>query len=234
MRSLWMVLAAAVAVAACGGNAGSVTEFDESPSSIQVEIARGNVTIIGNAAVGGASIEADLRDGDPAPSYDLAAGVLTVSDECGTDEGCRADYTVSIAGDADVMVATADGNVALTDLAGAVTLDVTRGDVTLNTVSGDMQVVIEEGSVLGTRLVADAATFESQRGDLDVTFDEPVMTLVVATDRGDITVQLPEAAYAFDATAPNGSVDLALEDDPAATNVVTLDAGNGSITVYRR
>ncbi len=234
MRSLWMVLAAAVAVAACGGDAGSVTELEESPSSIQVEIARGNVTIIGNADVAGTSIEADIRDGDPAPSYDLAAGALTVLDECGADEGCRADYIVSIAGDADVMVTTAEGNVSLTDLTGGVTLDVTRGDVTLTSITGDMQVVIETGNVLGTRLVADTATFESQKGDLDVTFDDPVMTLTVASDDGDITVQLPDVPYAFDATAPNGSVDVALQDDPASANRITLDAGNGSITVYRR
>jgi hypothetical protein len=229
-----MVLAAAVACAACGGDAGSATEFEESPSSIQVDVARGNITIIGNAAVAGTSIEAEIRDGDPTPTYDLADGALMISDECGTDEGCRADYRVSIAGDADVTVATADGNVALTDLAGGVSLDITQGDVTLSSVSGDMQVVIEEGNVLGTRLIADSATFETQRGDLDVTFDDPVTTLVVASDDGDITVQLPDAAYTFETTAPNGAVDLALDNDPAATNQVTLDAGNGNITVYRR
>jgi DUF4097 and DUF4098 domain-containing protein YvlB len=234
MRSLWMALAAAVALTACGGDAGSITELDDSPSSIEVEIASGNVTIVGNASVGGTSIEATIRDGEPDPSYELAGGVLTISDRCDAATACRVDYVVSIAGDADVTVSTRSGNVALTDLTGAMTIDATDGDVTLATVSGDLDVAVGTGSVLGTRLESVTATFEAQQGNVDVTFDEPVTTLVVATADGDITVQLPDAPYAFETSAPNGTVDILIEVDATAANAVTLDARNGDITVYKR
>lgn len=234
MRSLWMVLTVAVAMAACGGGAESVTEFEDSPSGVEIEIARGNVSIVGNASVDGASVDAAIQDGDPSPSYELESGVLAISDACDGDTGCRADYVVSIAGDADVTVTTADGNVALTDLTGTVTVDVADGDVTLASLTGDMRVALGTGGVLGTRLVSDAATFETQEGDVDVTFDEPVTRLVVVSEDGDITVQLPEAPYAFDVSAPNGAIDLVLDDDATAANTVTLEAGNGDITVYRR
>jgi hypothetical protein len=234
MRSMWMVLVVAVAVAACGGGTGSITEFEESPTSIDLDVAAGNLTIVGNASIGGASIQADIREGDPEPAYDLVGGVLTVSDNCTPDTDCRVDYIVSIAGDADVTVLTASGNVAVTELAGAVTVDAMDGNVSLTAITGDIQVAIGTGGVLGTRLESALASFETGRGDLDVTFDEPVATLVVASEDGDVTVQLPDAAYTFDTSAPNGSVDNLLDNDPAASNTISLSSANGNITVYRR
>ena len=67
-----------------------------------------------------------------------------------------------------------------------------------------------------------------------LTFDLPVTTLVVATSDGDVTVQLPDGPYAFDLSAPDGSVDNRLDDDPAAPNTIALTTDRGSVTVYRR
>lgn len=234
MRSMRMVLVVGVAVAACGGGAGSITEFEESPTTIDLDVAAGNVTIVGNASIPGTSIQADIQEGDPEPAYDLAGGVLTISDSCTPDIDCRVDYIVSVAGDADVTVLTASGNVTVTELSGVVTVDAMDGNVSLTAITGDIQVVIGTGGVLGTRLEAAFASFETGKGDLDVTFDEPVATLVLASEDGDVTVQLPDAAYVFDASAPNGSVENLLDNDPAAANTISLSSANGNITVYRR
>lgn len=231
MRIPLFTAAFAVLVAACGGgDAGSVTEFDDIPERIEVDIAAGNVAVTGNANVSGVSVEAEI-DGDATPSFELADGVLTVGDDCTSD--CRIDYSIFTEGEATVVIATDDGNVTINNLNGAVTVDAPAGAVTLGSVSGDLQVIVGEGSVLGTRLEATTATIEATDGDIDVTFDEVVMTLVIATDRGDVTVQLPDGAYAFD-TTPQDRSELRIDDTPEAANTVVLSTGDGEIIVYRR
>jgi len=234
MRGLWVAVVSAAALAACSGGGETITAFDDTPTRIEVEIASGNVSIVGNAGVAGAEIAADITEGDAAPSFDLTAGVLTVTDACDTDAGCGANYNIAVAGDADVAVTVTNGNVTVANLDGATTLDVTDGNVALASITGDVQVRIDGGDLLATRLTATTATFESAAGDLDVTFDEPVTTLVATTEKGSITVQLPDGAYAFETNAPDGTVDLTIDNDAAAANTVTLTATAGDITVYRR
>lgn len=231
MRFTLFTAALAVLVAACGGgDAGSITEFDDVPQRIQVDIAAGDVTVTGNANVSGVSVEAEI-DGDATPTLELADGVLTVNDDCTSE--CRIDYSILTEGEATVVVATDDGNVTVNQLTGAVNVDAPNGAVTLASVAGDIQVVVGDGTVLGTRLESATATFEASDGDIDVTFDEVVTTLIVATDRGDITVQLPDAAYAFD-TTPEDRSELLIDNNPEAANSVVLSTGDGEIVVYRR
>ena len=226
-----VVIAAALLVAACGGDGGgNVTEFDDAPSQVVVEIVAGDVTITGNANVAGASVETEV-DGDVTPELELTDGVLTIGDDCTTD--CRVDYSILVAEGTSVVVRTDEGNVTVNDLSGAITVDASEGAVTLATVTGDIEVVVGDGSVLGTRLEADVATFDVTEGDVDVTFDEIVNTLVVATGNGDVTVQLPDGEYAFE-TDPEDRTELLLEATDGAGNIVTLATGDGDIVVYRR
>lgn len=231
MRFTLFIAALSALVAACGGgDAGSITEFDDVPQRIEVDIAAGNVTVTGNANISGVSIDTEI-DGDATPSFELANGVLTVNDDCTSD--CRIDYSILTEGEATVVIATDDGNVSVNQLTGAVTVDATNGAVSLASVVGDLQIIVGEGSVLGTRLESTTATFEAIEGNIDVTFDEVVTTLVIATDRGDVTVQLPDAAYAFD-TTPEDQSELRIDNTPDAANTVVLSTGDGEVVVYRR
>ena len=58
-------------------------------------------------------------------------------------------------------------------------------------------------------------------------------SLVVTTDKGDVTVQLPDGSYAFD-TDPEDRTELRIDSSVGAANTVTLSTGDGDIVVYRR
>ncbi len=231
MRISLITAALALLLAACGGDGGgSILEFDDAPQRIEVDITAGDVTVTGNAAVAGVSIETEI-DGDATPSMELGDGLLSVGDDCTSE--CSISYDILTAGDADVVIATDDGNIVVSDIAGSITVSTSTGVVTLATVDGDLEVAVGEGSVLGTRLTSNAATFESTDGDIDVTFDGTVTTLVVTVDKGDITVQLPDGSYVFD-TEPADRTELLIDNTDGAANTVTLTAGDGEIIVYKR
>lgn len=235
MRSRTILAAATLALAACGGTgSGDVTEFDDIPTAVSVIDVAGDVIITGNTSVDGASVAASADgDDDPETSIELVAGVLQVSDTC-DGSGCSVDYVIRTEGDIAVTVSTSAGNVTVSDTTGDVTIDVTDGNVTLASVTGDFQVIVGDGTIIGTRLETDSATFDSGSGDIDVTFDEPLTTLIVNTERGDVTVQLPDGDYAIETSPEEDGVDLLIDDNPAATNTVSLTTGDGEITVYKR
>jgi DUF4097 and DUF4098 domain-containing protein YvlB len=231
MRISLITAGLAILLAACGGDGGSaITEFDDVPQRIEVDIAAGDVSVTGNAATDGVSVETEV-DGAATPSVELGDGVLSIADDCSSD--CSVNYDILVAGDADVVITTNDGNVVVSNITGTITVETSIGAVTLATVDGDLQVIVGEGDVLGTRLVSDVATFEASEGNVDITFDEVVSTLVVATDKGDVTVQLPDGSYAFD-TEPEDRTELRIDGSDGAANTVTLTTGDGEIIVYKR
>ncbi len=233
MRWLWSAAATALLMAACS-TSGTTLELEESPAQVEVDIAAGAVTITGQANVSGTSVETVILRGEPDPMIELADGVLTIADSCTDSEECAVDYMIFVEGDAaDVKVTTGDGSVAVSNLTGTVTIDAAAGDVGVTSLIGDITVTLGTGDVLGTRLSSVNATFETGRGDIDVSFDDPTAMLVATTADGDVTAQLPEAGYAFDTQAPGGSVESRIDDDPGAANVVRLATDTGDITVYR-
>jgi DUF4097 and DUF4098 domain-containing protein YvlB len=231
MRISRIIVAFAFLAAACSGDGGDNTmEFTDAPDRIVVDIASGNVSVAMSTAVDGVSVETTV-DGDATPAIELAEGVLTISDDCSAD--CSIDYSILVAEDAALDVTTGDGNVTIGNTTGAVTVDAPAGGVTLASVVGELDVVVGVGDVLGTRLESGAATFQVTEGNIDITFDEVIASLVAATDKGDVTVQLPDGDYAFDAN-PAERTELRIDSTDGAANTVSLTTGDGDIVVYRR
>ncbi len=183
----------------------------------------------GNAAVSGTRVEYTV-EGDAEPAIDIENGVLTVTDNCDGD-GCSVSYFILVESDTDVAVTSGSGNVLISDNSGTIDVDAGDGNVTLATVTGEFSVVVGSGDILGTRLDSAMATFEATDGDVDVTFDVEIATLVVATGKGNVTVQLPDGAYEFD--TPDDA-ELRIDGTPGADNKVSLETGDGSVIVYKR
>ncbi len=225
--------ALAAVLAACGGGGDADTvELAETPTAVEVAISSGSVQISVNANVGGATVSTAV-DGDVESTIEIVDGVLGIVDTCdGTD--CSVDYTITTGSDVSVAVTTDDGNVTVANSEGDVTVGIGDGNLSLASVTGDLQVVMGDGDVIGTRLQAATATFDVEKGNIDITFDEVVTTLVASTGEGDVTVQLPDGEYAFDTTPEEDGVDLLIDSTDGAANTVTLATGGGDITVYRR
>ena len=234
MRSLRTAVAATLLLAACGGGTDDTVEFDESPARIEIAALSGDISISGNANIEGTSVATVQTEGSPTADITLSDGVLSVGDDCADADGCRMDYSIAVSGDADVSIATGVGNVVVGNTTGSVTIEMEDGALTIATVVGDISVTMGSGDILGTRLQSVMAAFDTGEGDVDVTFDEAVATLTVSTGRGDVTVQLPDGAYAFETEAPDGGVDLLIDNDQAAANLISLATDSGDITVYRR
>jgi len=136
-----------------------------------------------------------------------------------------------------LQIVTQGGNVA----AGALTapgadIDSGGGEVTISTTledSGLLQITAEGGNVTVSGMAAQTADIDSGGGEITLTFSQVPQNLQLTGEGGNITVVLPagDAKYRIIADAEGGSINAMVHNDPAATNVITVNSGGGDISV---
>ena len=96
--------------------------------------------------------------------------------------------------------------------------------------------MVETGSsdILGTKLEAARATFNSGTGNIDVAFELIIADLMATTDAGNVTAQLAGGPYNLDLETGSGSIDRKIDDDDTSTNEVSLRTKTGDLTVYKQ
>ena len=225
----------AIIITACGDASDTLEfPFDEEPTTVVVEVGRGDVTVTENNERG-TSIEATLSYEDTAPAVtaDLSDGILRVSDNCVT--GCSVDYRILVGDTADVTLVNGEGDIVITGLEG--TFDITgsgTGDVGLNSLTGPITVAIESGDILGARLVSETAQFATGDGNVDVTFDQVPTNLAVASGSGDVTAQVPDVPYVVDAATADGDVDVQVDVDAGSERAIVIGTESGDVTLYKK
>ena len=232
---LLFVTAFAIIIGACGDASDTLEfPFDQEPTTVIVEVGRGDVTVTENNERG-TSIEATLSYEDTAPAVtaDLSDGILRVSDNCVT--GCSVDYRILVGDTADVTLVNGEGDIVITGLEG--TFDIAgsgTGDVGLNSLTGSITVAIESGDILGARLVSETAQFATGDGAVDVTFDQVPTNLSVASGSGDVTAQVPDVPYLVDAATADGAVDVQVDVDAASERAIVIGTDSGDVTLYKK
>ncbi len=232
-----IVLAGLVLAACAGTDESESTDFETTPSRIEVTAGAGNITIDGSSPSSGTVVTVERNDAaaDTEVSIDLDDnGLLTVSDGCGTDEGCEIGYRIEFDAESDVAVTAAGGLVVIGDVTGSISVDSGGGDLTLASTSGQIEASTGGGRLLGTQLVAQSATIDTGGGDTDVTFNDPIDDLTVSTDGGRLTAQLAGGPYLIDADAGGGSLSVLVDESADADRTATFRSNGGDITVYRR
>ena len=129
------------------------------------------------------------------------------------------------------------GNVAVGTLtAPGADIDSGGGDVTISTAlatSKLLQISAEGGNITASGVDAPDAEIDSGGGDITLTFSQVPNNLQLTAEGGDITVVLPagDAKYRISADAEGGNINAMPQDDPKATNVITVDSGGGDISI---
>ncbi|MGW6281152.1 DUF4097 family beta strand repeat-containing protein [Kribbella sp. NPDC055071] len=116
--------------------------------------------------------------------------------------------------------------------ASATRVKVTRASINGYGVASPLSLDASDGSIELTGLESPRVSADTERGSIDLMFDQPPEQVTATASDGSLTVQVPRsAAYAIDAVAAQGSSELNLPSDPSATRRLYLRTSYGSITV---
>jgi Putative adhesin len=126
-----------------------------------------------------------------------------------------------------------DGDVTATGIAGSIDLTAGDGDLRLGRTSGPMQVHSGDGDVDLSNISTDALTLRMGDGDVDASLATAPTSIEVHTGDGDVDVCLPRSAppYAVTVHHGDGTLDDQVPSDPRAANTLSVDAGDGDITL---
>lgn len=232
-RALAGVALLAALLTACGGDQLVEFSFPEDITAIVVTIDEGSVVIDGDGPDADATVDATARGSDPQIDVSSESGVLTISHTCGGGNDCSVDYAITLPEPtASVEVTTGKGTITVVDIEGAVTLNGADGDIALNGVVGDVSVELGRGSILGARLESVSASFSTEDGDIDVSFDEPVDQLDIATAKGNATTQLPGEPYKVESEAGKAT-DIQVETSETSPRTISIKASE-DVTIYAK
>jgi hypothetical protein len=182
-----------------------------------------------------------VKTGD---AYHVEGDKLVLDGDCGWQ--CTADFVVTVprgtriegksaSGDVvlenvgDVSVEVASGNVTARG-AGAVTVDAASGDVVVDGATGTIDLESRSGDVKAGGLTGGPVSVKSASGDAVVDLDKPAS--VTATSKsGDVSVHVPDGAYAVDTDTRSGDERVRISSDPAAPNKITASSASGDVEV---
>jgi DUF4097 and DUF4098 domain-containing protein YvlB len=159
------------------------------------------------------SVDGSYAVAKPDVKVSTAGGVLVVESRC-PDAHCSVDLTVEV------------------PAAAAVQAKVEESSINVVGVSSPLTVAVTDGSVDLVRVRSPQVSVDSQRGSATLSFDSAPNKVSATTSDGSLTVQVPPTTtYAVDAVAAQGSTNLQVPNDPAATHDLYLRSSYGSITV---
>ena len=247
-RAVLVGAAAVTVLAGCGGVGARLT-FNDIEKVKVTEIvltgASGNVNVR-TAAVTETTIQRIIhRNSDPGQSYRMEGSVLHIDTDCGED--CTVDYDIQAPAGVTVSGELRSGDVGLTGVA-ATDITVTSGDIMVakaagpvkaKTTSGDVNVLDSTGAVTIESTSGDVRAMNAggpvsalaTSGDVDVKLSAAA-SVSAGTSSGDVTVLVPAGSYLVAAAAASGDAAIVgLVNDPAAKNVIDVNASSGDATV---
>ncbi|WP_405062179.1 hypothetical protein OG474_11170 [Kribbella sp. NBC_01505] len=140
-------------------------------------------------------------------------GVLDIRSSC-PDAHCEVALTVEVPAEVAVQAKAEGASLDVSDLAGKVQADVDGGSITMN------------------RMRSPQVSVDGRSGSVSMQFDDPPEQVTATVSDGSLTVRLPRTTtYTVDAVAAQGSTDITMDSDPAATHRLFLRTSYGSITV---
>jgi len=234
-RPLFALIVGLALLAAACGSASDATEIEitDSFDTGAISIDSGNVVVLGNND-GTTTVEATLSYSGTAPevSAEVVDGGLVIGHTCAGSDECSVDYDISLPESTALVVEVGEGKLTVSNMKAELSATTGSGEVFLNTIEGPAIMAHSgKGFVFGTQMKTTDASFTAVEGDIDVAFDEVIESLLVTTDKGDITVQLQGGPYAFD-LATDGGVTNKVDASDTAPNTVVLRTGSGDIEVF--
>jgi DUF4097 and DUF4098 domain-containing protein YvlB len=185
------------------------------PGPQGVRITSDTQTLLRTSADGRVHVTADGTYAANQPSIQITTtgGRLAIDASC-PDGQCKVELTVEVPPKS------------------ATQAKVTRASITGDGVDAPLSLDASDGSIELTRLRSPRVSADTERGSINLLFDQPPEQVTATASDGSLTVQVPGAAtYAIDAVAAHGSSELNVPSDPASTHRLYLRTSYGSITV---
>ncbi len=206
-------LAVMIVTAGCGGE-GLVLRAGEGVTALRLSAERGEVSVIGGAAVDTPTLRWEVR-GLSASAQVLSTerdGLWEVQLDCAGGLGCEVVAVVELPPGLDVDVSVHAGGLSLRGRFGVVDASFGQGDVV-------------------GRLAARRVSMALGSGDVDLGLSEPPEALTVTLGLGDLSLTLPSQGYDIDLDLPKErAVVEGLTLDPAGPRLRALTA-NGSVRI---
>ncbi|HMV65470.1 MAG TPA: hypothetical protein PKA64_01375 [Myxococcota bacterium] len=199
-------------------------------------------------------VQAELSwRGEVQPEFEtrLAGETLIVTTGCPQEaRACHVDLDVKVPEDVDVDVVATEGDVLLDGIAGVIDVEVLDGDLTLSeiagntrlsvpkggvdmsAVSGRLELTVPEGQVYATELASPTFDLRGANEPVELEWAEQPDLVKVTTERGDITVRLPDGDYDVVTTTRRGTVSVTgINNSTQAGSVVLLTSTQGNLNV---
>jgi hypothetical protein len=205
-------------------------EIDVSVGEVVVEAGSGDETTLEYRTESGLWREAEV-------SHHIDGDRLVIEGECGGGwlrvpfGYCRADVTLTVPADVDVVARSSAGRVSSTGLQGSADLESSAGQVEVHDHTGPLRAHSSAGVVTVDGLASDDADISSSAGGVEVTAVEPPRNLVAESSAGAVRVTLPDVAYDLDADSSAGDVNIQVPTDPDSEYRVRAHSSAGSVTV---
>jgi DUF4097 and DUF4098 domain-containing protein YvlB len=247
---LTLIAATATVLSGCAGVIGATMTYNDTEKSKITDIVlsggSGDVRIT-TAAVDQTTIKRVIRrTTNPGESYQVAGTTLSLDTSCGLD--CSVSYEVQVPPGVNVRGHLDSGDLGLTGV-GTTDVQVSSGDISISNAtgpvkvkatSGDISVLHAKGTVTAVATSGDiraidpagAVDIKATSGDVQVQLAVPNSVTAQVTN-GDIDISVPRGDY--NVIAPNNhSGDTSvrgLVSDPAAKNVLDVQASSGDVNV---
>ncbi|MFJ9457306.1 DUF4097 family beta strand repeat-containing protein [Kitasatospora sp. NPDC101447] len=183
----------------------------EPVKELVVEGENGGVQVTGDGDTVSVVEKQNYQGAAPKSTHEVKDGVLRLTYDC---DHCGIGYTVRVPAGTKVRVKETNGGIRLTGLAGDAEADVKNGGV--------------DASGLSSAQVKLTAVNGGVRAD----FAAAPTKVEATTSNGGVRVKVPTGeAYAVDAHASVGGVDVGLPSQPGAARSITARAETGGVTV---
>jgi hypothetical protein len=207
----------------------------EAPARLVVNIDSGGLTV----RAGAADRVSEQRvltwtAREPVVTESFAGGTLTITSRCPSGQStCGADVALSVPPGVAVQAQLGSGDVAVSGLRGPVSLAAGSGDLRLSRLSGPLRLRSDSGDIVGEALASAQVDAKDNDGDVSLAFAAVPARVSAASDAGDVSVDVPRRAGAYQVRAATSAGDrtVSVRPDPASTHVIIATSDAGDVAV---
>jgi hypothetical protein len=204
-------------------------------ATVDVETFDGRIEVVG-ADVEEITVHSVIDNGvvPTRHTVQVVDGTLRIRSSCSwLSTNCQVEEVVTVPRSTVVLAASGDGHVTVRGVDGSVRVRTGDGGIDLAGLGGDFDAGTGDGHVTGTDLRSPHGIADTADGGIDLAFVEPPTLVVAGTGDGAVTVVVPddETTYAVDLSSGDGDEEIGIRTDPASEHRITLESGDGSLTV---
>jgi DUF4097 and DUF4098 domain-containing protein YvlB len=229
------LLATITLVAGCAESYEDETFELEGPiDEVVVSVDTGDIDLrVGREERGRVVVEMDCRTEAPPVDVTLDGTTLRVNMDAGNGaSACTASFEITVPRQADAELRTGGGDVAIDGLEGDVTVATYRGDVRAGSLTGALDLTAVAGRITAWDLESTEALLTIGAGDLEAAFTGIPRAVDAVVTVGDVTLDVPRAAYRVEAASETGEVGVeGVDERRSADNEILVEVTSGDILV---